>query len=124
MTNNHLIAPLRLRHPHQRPQIRRRDDLTRLRIPIVSAIILQVPIHRLTQIPPVLPRELALPVPPRARLVPHAHLHVADAPRDQSDRVQRRRGPAAERGPVVGAGEGAEEEVGARGPAVGEEGMG
>ncbi len=80
-----------------------------------------VPILPLAQVPPILARELAALVPPLARLVPDADLHVADASRGQGDRIQSWGVCASVDGHVVGAGFGAEEEVGAGGPGVGEE---
>lgn len=121
MTDVHLIAPFFRRNRKQRAQVRRRYDLTRHRIaPTVAASVSQ---RRLAQVPPVLARERATRVPMLARLVPDADLHVADAPRFHGDGVQRGFVGPAVRGLVVGASPGAEEEVGARGPAVGEEGF-
>ena len=120
MTNRHLIAPLLGRDPDQRTQVRRRDDLARH--PITPAIILLVAIRRLAQIPTVLAREGAVLVAGLTRLVPDADLDVADAEGRHGDGVEGGAvGTAAVEGAVVGAVEGAEEEVGAGGPAVGEE---
>ena len=119
MTNRHLIASLLGRDPDQRTQIRRRDDLAR--DPIPPAIILLVPIRRLTQIPAVLAREGAVLIAGLTRLVPDADLDVAEAAGGHGDGVEGGGVAAAEDGLVVGAGLGAEEEVGAGGPAVGEE---
>ena len=83
MTNRHLVTSLLGRNPHQRTQVRRRDDLARK--PIPAAIVRLVGIVRPAQIPTVLARELASIIPRLTRLVPDADLDVADAPSRHGD---------------------------------------
>ena len=119
MTNRHIITSLLRRDPDQRTQIRRRDDLAR--DPITPTFVVLVGIVRLAEVPSILARELARRIPRLTRLVPDADLDVADAPGGHRVWVQRWNVAAAGGGLVVGAGSGAEEEVGAGGPVIGED---